>query len=107
MASRDILRTDQGATARLAPYHLRRSTGRSRRYRDAGAYTALDQRVVNFLAQRPGKRFCDSCLAVALGLPEHHAVQYVTDDLAAGGTHSRSRGDCLDCRRRTIVTTAG
>ena len=106
MASRDMLGTDRGATLRRAPYHLRRSTGRSRGRHNTASHIALDQRVVSFLAQHHGKLFCDSCLAVALGVLEQHAVQHITDDLAVRGTHSRSRGDCLDCRRHKIVTTA-
>jgi hypothetical protein len=105
-ASRDMLGADQGATARRAARHVRRSTGRSRRNRDSSTLIALDQRVVNILAQRRGEWFCDSCLAVALGLPVRHAVQYVTDALAVGRSHSRSRGACRDCRRHTTVTTA-
>ena len=104
-ASRDMLGADQGATARRAARHVCRSAGRSRWTRDAVALIALDQRVVDFLAQRRGKWFCDSCLAVALGLLERRAVQYVTDDLAVGRTHSRCRGACRDCRRYKIVTT--
>jgi hypothetical protein len=108
--SRNMLGADQCATARHVARRVRRSAGRSRWNQDAVALIALDQRVVDFLAQRGGKWFCDSCLALALGLPERHAmehaVEYVTDDLAAGRTHSRSRGACRDCRRHTIVTTA-
>ena len=105
-----MLGADQSATARRTARRVRRSAGRSRWDQDAVALIALDQRVVDFLAQRRGKWFCDSCLALAVGLPERHAmehvVEYVTDDLAAGRTHSRSRGACRDCRRHTIVTTA-
>ena len=101
-----MLGADQGATVRPAAYLVRQAAGRSRWKHDAVTHIALDQRVANFLAECPGKWFCDSCLAVALGLPEHRAVQYVTDDLAVGRAHSRSRGDCRDCGRHTIVTTA-
>jgi hypothetical protein len=105
-ASRNMLGAERGATARPAVRDVRRSAGRSRWKHDDATLIALDQRVVNFLAQHRGKWFCDSCLAVALGLREHRAVQYVTDDLAVGSTHNRSRGACRDCRRHTIVTTA-
>jgi hypothetical protein len=101
-----MLGADQSATARRTARRVRRSAGRSRWNQDAVALIALDQRIVDFLAQRRGQWFCDSCLALALGLPERHAVEYVTDDLAAGRTHSRCRGACRDCRRYTIITTA-
>jgi hypothetical protein len=100
-----MLGADQCATARRAARRVRRSAGRSRRNQDAVALIALDQWAVDFLAQRRGKWFCDSCLGLALGLSERHAVEYVTDDLATGRTHCRSRGSCRDWRRHTIVTT--
>jgi hypothetical protein len=80
--------------------------GRSRSVQNVVAVTDLDQQVVNFLALHRGEWFCDWCLAVELGLLERHAVEYVTDDLAAGLTHSRCRGACRGCGRQAIVTTA-
>jgi len=101
-ASQDMLGAGRGATARRAA----RPVGRSRSVQNVVAVTDLDQQVVDFLALHRGAWFCDWCLAVELGLLERHAVEYVTDDLAAGLTHSRCRGACRGCGRQAIVTTA-
>jgi hypothetical protein len=66
----------------------------------------LDQKVVEWLALRRGRWCCDRCLMLALDRPEQHAVEYITDALAANGTCKRSRGRCAICGRGTLVTMA-
>ncbi len=66
----------------------------------------LHQQVVNLLTLRPGQWCCDRCLTLALDRRDQHAVEYVTDALAASGSYSRSRGVCGDCRRFKVVTMA-
>ena len=68
-----MLGADQGATARHARA-LCAGLGSLAVDQDAFGHIALDQRVVDFLAQRRGTWFCDSCLALVLGLLEQHAV---------------------------------
>jgi hypothetical protein len=68
--------------------------------------TSLHQQVVNLLMLRRGRWCCDGCLALALDRPEQHAVEYVTDTLAATDAYSRIRGFCRDCHRFKLVTMA-
>jgi len=66
----------------------------------------LNQQVAKLLALRQGRWCCDKCLALALDRSEQHAVEYVTDALAANGGYSRRRGFCRDCHRFKLVTMA-
>jgi hypothetical protein len=66
----------------------------------------LPEKIRDFLMQRPGRRYCDSCIQERLGLRWRQQVQLVTATLAVTKSFSRDRSDCCTCNEVKQVIAA-
>ncbi len=69
-------------------------------------YRFLPEKIRDFLLQRPGRRYCDSCIQERLGLRWRQQVQLVTATLAVTQSFVRERSVCSTCNEVKHVTAA-
>jgi hypothetical protein len=70
------------------------------------AYRLIPERIRDFLLQRPGRRYCDSCIQERLGLRWRQQVQLVTATLAVTQSFERDRSLCCTCNEEKHVIAA-
>jgi hypothetical protein len=66
----------------------------------------IPERIRDFLLQRPGRRYCDSCIQERLGLRWRQQVQLVTATLAVTQSFARDRSICCTCLEEKHVIEA-
>ena len=66
----------------------------------------IPERIRDFLLQRPGRRYCDSCIQERLGLRWRQQVQLVTATLAVTKSFQRDRSMCCTCNEEKHVISA-
>jgi hypothetical protein len=66
----------------------------------------IPEKVRDFLMQRPGRRYCDSCIQERLGLRWRQQVQLVTATLAVTKSFVRERTVCCTCTEVKQVIAA-
>jgi hypothetical protein len=66
----------------------------------------IPERISDFLTERPGRRYCDSCIQERLGLRWRQQVQLVTATLAVTRAFERDRSMCCTCDEVKRVITA-
>jgi hypothetical protein len=66
----------------------------------------LPEKIKDFLIQRPGRRYCDSCIQERLGLRWRQQVQLATATLAVTRSFVRDRTVCCTCNETKHVITA-
>jgi hypothetical protein len=66
----------------------------------------LPEKIRDFLLQRAGRRYCDTCIQERLGLRWRQQVQLVTATLAVTRSFARDRGICCTCNEEKQVTEA-
>ena len=69
-------------------------------------YRFIPERIRDFLLQRPGRRYCDSCIQERLGLRWRQQVQLVTATLAVTRSFERDRSTCCTCNEEKHVIAA-
>jgi len=69
-------------------------------------YRFIPERIRDFLLQRPGRRYCDSCIQERLGLRWRQQVQLVTATLAVTQSFERERSICCTCNEEKHVIAA-
>ena len=70
------------------------------------SYRFIPERIRDFLLQRPGRRYCDSCIQERLGLRWRQQVQLVTATLAVTQSFERERSTCCTCNEEKHVIAA-
>jgi hypothetical protein len=70
------------------------------------SYRLIPERIRDFLLQRPGRRYCDSCIQERLGLRWRQQVQLVTATLAVTQSFARERSICCTCNEEKQVIAA-
>jgi hypothetical protein len=66
----------------------------------------VPERVRDFLAERPGRRYCDACIQERMGIKWRQQVQLVTATLAVTPFFCRDRGECCTCHETKHVISA-
>jgi hypothetical protein len=66
----------------------------------------IPEKVRDFLLQRLGRRYCDSCIQERLGLRWRQQVQLVTATLAVTQLFTRDRSVCCTCAEVKHVIAA-
>jgi len=67
---------------------------------------AIPEKISNFLVQRLGRMYCDSCIQERLGLRWRQQVQLVAATLAVTPGYNRSLAECCNCHQPKQVTQA-
>jgi hypothetical protein len=70
------------------------------------AYRFIPEKIRDFLLQRPGRRYCDSCIQERLGLRWRQQVQLVTATLGVTQSFERDRSVCCTCAELKHVIAA-
>jgi hypothetical protein len=66
----------------------------------------IPEKIRDFLLQRPGRRYCDSCIQERLGLRWRQQVQLVTATLGVTKSFVRDRTVCCTCNEVKYVIVA-
>jgi hypothetical protein len=66
----------------------------------------LPEKISNFLNNRRGRRYCDTCIQERLGLKWRQQVQLVTATLAVTYGYAREFDRCCVCQIERQVTSA-
>lgn len=66
----------------------------------------IPEKIRDFLTERPGRRYCDSCIQERLGLRWRQQVQLVTATLAVTRLFERDRSVCCTCNEEKHVIAA-
>lgn len=66
----------------------------------------IPEKIRDFLVQRLGRRYCDSCIQERLGLRWRQQVQLVTATLAVTRSFTRELGNCCTCHQSKYVIAA-
>jgi len=66
----------------------------------------VPERINDFLVERAGRRYCDSCIQERLGLKWRQQVQLVTATLAVTPSFTRARSECCTCHEVKQVIVA-
>jgi len=66
----------------------------------------VPQKINDFLVRRPGRMFCDTCIAERLGLKWRQQVQLITATLAVTDAFKRDLGPCCTCSEAKQVIQA-
>jgi hypothetical protein len=66
----------------------------------------IPEKIRDFLTERPGRRYCDSCIQERLGLRWRQQVQLVTATLAVTRSFKRDRSMCCTCNEEKQVIAA-
>ena len=66
----------------------------------------IPEKIRDFLTERPGRRYCDSCIQERLGLRWRQQVQLVTATLAVTRSFARDRCMCCTCNEVKHVIAA-
>ncbi len=70
------------------------------------SYRFIPEKIRDFLLQRPGRSYCDSCIQERLGLRWRQQVQLVTATLAVTQSFERERSICCTCNEEKHVIAA-
>ena len=63
-------------------------------------------RVSEWLRERPGKQFCDACIASQIGFRGRRSVWRASKVLAASPDFRREKKPCPVCHEKRIVISA-
>jgi hypothetical protein len=66
----------------------------------------IPKKIADFLSERPGRRYCDSCIQERLGFKWRQQVQLVTATLAVTRSFTRERFECCTCNETKQVIFA-
>lgn len=66
----------------------------------------IPKKIADFLSERPGRRYCDSCIQERLGFRWRQQVQLVTATLAVTRSFTRERFECCTCNETKQVIFA-
>jgi len=67
----------------------------------------IPEKISDFLVQRPGRWYCDSCIQERLGLRWRQQVQLVTATLAVTQSFARKHAECCTCRHtKQVISVA-
>ncbi|KZK82403.1 hypothetical protein PsAD46_03531 [Pseudovibrio sp. Ad46] len=64
------------------------------------------KRIVDFLRQQHGQKFCDDCLAIKIGITPRQHANHKTRHLAkTSSDFERVKGECSACKKTKLVIT--
>jgi hypothetical protein len=66
----------------------------------------IPEKIRDFLNERPGRPYCDTCIQERLGLRWRQQVQLVTATLAVTRFFTRERSECCTCHEEKRVISS-